>query len=86
MDICGERIILSKISMADLDLICKIECDKELWYFKEKVESGVNLIRNRYMERITETETGCNYDFVIHLIVEGTKTAVGLVHILDCQH
>jgi RimJ/RimL family protein N-acetyltransferase len=81
MDIFGERVLLSKISVADLDLICKIECDKELWYFKEKVESDIDLIRNRYMERITDTKTGRHNDFVISLTVEGTKIPIGLAHI-----
>lgn len=38
MDIFGERVLLSKISMADLDLICKIESDKALWFFIKSLE------------------------------------------------
>lgn len=81
MDIYGEKLLLSKISINDLDFICRIKCDKNLWYFEESVESDEKVVRDKYLHRIEESEKVSNYDFVVTLALDKSKTPIGLVHI-----
>lgn len=39
MKLQGERIELTLIAEQDLDFLCRMECDKELWHFEESVPS-----------------------------------------------
>ena len=81
MDIYSERLLLSKVSTDDLDLICKIECDKDLWYFEENVQSDEVVVRKKYIDKIGNKEKVRSYDFLIYMLVEGDKTPIGLVQI-----
>jgi [ribosomal protein S5]-alanine N-acetyltransferase len=80
MDIYGERLLLSRISIHDLDFICRTECDKDLWYFEEHVKSDEKVVRDSYLHKI-EKEYASSYHFVVTLLADRNKTPIGLVKI-----
>ena len=80
MEIYGERLILSKICIEDIDLICKIECDEAMWYFEESVQS-VDAVRKKYLSKINTSDTISSYDFIIHVLVDNEKIPIGLANI-----
>ncbi|RAL24225.1 GNAT family N-acetyltransferase [Thermoflavimicrobium daqui] len=81
MELSGEKILLSKISINDLDFICRIECNKNLWYFEEYVESDKNVVREEYIQKIEEKEKPTSYDFIVTIATDKSKTPIGLAQI-----
>lgn len=84
MDIHGEKVILSQVSMKDLDFICRIECDQNLWFFEEYVESDEAVVRKDYTSKIEEMEESDepgSYDFLVTLASDTSKTPIGLAQI-----
>ncbi|NRG46535.1 GNAT family N-acetyltransferase [Bacillus sp. CRN 9] len=80
MELVGEKIKLTKISINDLDFICRIECDKDLWYFEEYVYSDKNEVHEEYMNKIGE-ETPTSYDFIVTMNTDKSQTPIGLAQI-----
>ncbi|MCJ7841462.1 GNAT family N-acetyltransferase [Lederbergia sp. NSJ-179] len=81
MEISGEKIWLSRVSINDLDFICRIECDENLWYFEEYVESDENVVREEYIQRMEEKEKPTSYDFIVTAAVDKKKTPIGLAQV-----
>jgi hypothetical protein len=71
MELVSGSLFLSKISMDDLDFICRIECDEALWYYEESFEDDMNAVRKKYIQRIEDEGTGDNHDFIICLQEDG---------------
>lgn len=80
MELLGDKLLLSKVSINDLDFICRIECDKSLWKFEEFVHSNEDVVREEYIGKIERRKEG-NYDFIVNLEVDGRKTPIGLAQI-----
>ncbi|MBT2217393.1 GNAT family N-acetyltransferase [Virgibacillus dakarensis] len=80
MELFGERLLLSKISIDDLDFICRIECDENLWYFEEYVQSDEKVVREEYIHKIEENGKP-SYDFIVTLAADESKTPIGLAQI-----
>ena len=81
MELSGEKVVLSTISINELDFICRIECDKNLWYFEEYVQSNENVVREQYLHKIEEKERVRSYDFIVTLAEDSSKTPIGLAQI-----
>lgn len=82
MDMYGQRVVLSTISHDDLDFLCQIECDAQLWYFEESVPSDVDAVREKFVKRIEASSEKANrFDFVITLQADGDRTPIGLAQI-----
>lgn len=82
MDIAGQRVVLSTITHNDLDFLCRIECDTQLWYFEESVPSDVDAVRAKFVERIeASSEKATRFDFVITLLADGNRTPIGMAQI-----
>lgn len=78
----GERIELTSITEQDVDFLCRIECDKDLWHFEESVPS-VEEARENFLEKIAESEDdeGSSYDFVVRLVSDQAATPIGIAQI-----
>lgn len=81
MEINGEKVILSKITTKDLDFICRIESDENIWCFEESVQSDKQVIREEYLEKINEGDKTNSYDFIVRLAVDNEKTPIGIAQI-----
>lgn len=81
MELVSGSLFLSKISMDDLDFICRIECDEALWYYEESFEDDMNAVRKKYIQRIEDEGTGDNHDFIICLQEDGHIKKIGLAQI-----
>ncbi len=81
MELSGEQVLLSKISIDELDFICRIECDANLWYFEEYVQSNENVVREQYLHKIEGKERVRSYDFIVTLAEDSSKTPIGLAQI-----
>lgn len=81
MEIYGEKVMLSEISANDLDFICRIECDEDLWYFEESVESDEQVVREKYLHKISEDSQSNSLDFIVSLKVDDQMVPIGLAQI-----
>lgn len=79
MRIYGEKVVLSQVTTSDLDFICQLECDEDLWYFEEPEEKREEDVRQDYLERMETSDEPSNYDFVITLLEDNTP--IGLAQI-----
>ena len=80
MEIYGEHIILSRITNDDLDFICRIECDRDLWQFEESVPSDEQ-VRSNFLEKIREGDETASYDFIVRLANDKNRTPIGLAQV-----
>ncbi|GIO96047.1 aminoglycoside N(6')-acetyltransferase [Paenibacillus lautus] len=81
MEIYGENVILSRITSHELDFICRIECDRDLWHFEESVESDEQVVRSKYLDRINEGNETTTYDFIVSLVDDKMRTPIGLAQV-----
>ncbi|EMA6343527.1 GNAT family protein [Bacillus cytotoxicus] len=81
MELFGKKVLLSKVASHDVDFICRIECDSNLWYFEEYVESDKNVIYEEYIRKIKDTEQPTSYDFIVSIVVDKNKIPIGLAQI-----
>lgn len=49
MELSGDRLLLSKVSINDLDFICRVECDNSLWNYEELVQSNEDIVQERHI-------------------------------------
>ncbi|WP_413364488.1 GNAT family N-acetyltransferase [Lysinibacillus sp. 3P01SB] len=75
------NLFLSKISNDDLDFLCRLECDQALWHYEESVETDVNAVQKKYMQRIANEEKTQNHDFIICLQQDKRIEQIGLAQI-----
>lgn len=81
MKLSGEELLLTMASINDLDFICRVEYDKNLWYFEEYVESDKNVVREEYIQKIEEKEKPSGYDFIVTVAKDKSRTPIGLAQI-----
>ncbi|MBN3522306.1 GNAT family N-acetyltransferase [Paenibacillus apiarius] len=80
MEILGEKLLLSQITINDLDFICRIECDRCLWYFEEDLQTE-QAVREKYLHKINEIDDACSFDFIVSLTEDDKKTLIGLAQV-----
>jgi len=80
MEMSEDKVRLSRITVDDLDFICDIECDSELWQYEEAVQSDREVVRQTYLEKI-RNDDGHHYDFIVYLEAEGIRKPIGLAQI-----
>lgn len=73
MKLSGEKLLLTMASANDLDFICRIETDENLWYFEEYVESDKDVVREEYIQKIEEKENRTSYDFIVTIATDKNK-------------
>lgn len=78
MLIQGEKIKLLRVEENDLDFICELECNKEIWLYEEFVQSDKNKVRENYLKKMM---SNTSYDFIITTKIDGEDKAVGLAQI-----
>ncbi|WP_062109586.1 GNAT family N-acetyltransferase [Bacillus niameyensis] len=81
MKFSSGELWLSKVSLSDLDFICRIECDESLWSYEESIESDIDVVYKKYIERIDEDRKGQNYDFIVSLVDEIGRKPIGIAQI-----
>ncbi|OPA75382.1 GNAT family N-acetyltransferase [Paenibacillus selenitireducens] len=81
MTISGDKIILTAITMDDLDFISGIECDQQLWYYEESVQSDVLAVRERYAEKIKSTDEPTSYYYIVTRTNDSSKRPIGFAKI-----
>ncbi|MFD0590170.1 GNAT family N-acetyltransferase [Paenibacillus sp. GCM10027627] len=81
MNLYGNGIRLSKVSAADLDFICRVECDPSLWYFEEHVQWDENEVKLNFLEKMEQRDPISAYDFVVFLEEKERSTPIGLAQI-----
>lgn len=81
MELTGKKVRLTKVSAEDLDFIGSIECQEELWYYEEHVESDENIVKADYLRKIEENGEAGSHDFVVSLVSDPTHTPIGLAQI-----
>jgi len=77
MIISGNRITLKRVTEADLDFVCRVESDKELWRYNSSVETDHEQLRKTFEDRMRGDFA---YDFVMRL-GDPAGVAIGLVYI-----
>lgn len=80
MDVSGDKVKLSRITVDDLDFICEIECDSELWQYEEAVQTDREAARQSYLNKINGDDEH-HYDFIVYLRSEGIRNPIGLAQI-----
>lgn len=78
MKIDGNRISLSRITYDDLDFICELECNKNIWFFEDYVESDKSIVKEKYIEKL---DSHFSYDFIIKKLGDEQEIPVGLAQI-----
>lgn len=78
MKLAGKKVNLSGVTPDDLDFICELECNKDIWLFEEYIESDMNVVREKYLQKM---DTKHSYDFIIKSVIEGEVKRVGLAQI-----
>ncbi|KPH72255.1 MULTISPECIES: GNAT family N-acetyltransferase [Bacillaceae] len=87
MKLSGEKLLLTMASANDLDFICRIETDENLWYFEEYVESDKDVVREEYIQKIEEKENRTSYDFIVTIATDKNKKPIGLAQLWnDSEH
>ena len=81
MEIQGKKIWLASVTPEDLDFICNIERDRNLWFYKESVPSNDEEVREKYLQHIEEGADSGWYDFVVFLGADQERTPIGLAQI-----
>lgn len=67
MKLTSGNLFLKIISNKDLDFICQIECDRELWQYEESVETDLDTVWRKYSQRLADKAKPKRYDFLICL-------------------
>ncbi|REK74641.1 GNAT family N-acetyltransferase [Paenibacillus paeoniae] len=80
MDISGDKVQLFRVTVDDLDFLCDIECNSELWEYEETVESDREVVSQTFLDKIN-SEDEHQYDFIVCLEAEGIRTPIGLAQI-----
>lgn len=83
MDIQGEQVILSHLTVQDLEFMSRIECDSDLWYFEESVASDPLEVRDKYRGRLQADGDPGSYDFVVRRSGDPERTPVGIVQLWE---
>ncbi|MDT8977695.1 GNAT family N-acetyltransferase [Paenibacillus sp. chi10] len=78
MKIDGDRVFLSRVTSDDLDFVCELETNNDIWLFEEQVESDKGTVRGKYLEQMKSTS---QYNFVIKKEADGKSIPVGLAQI-----
>lgn len=52
MKLKGNRVTLSSVTKEDLDFLCELECNKDVWLYEEFVESDHNSVKSKYLEQM----------------------------------
>lgn len=78
MKIKGNRVSLSRVTSNDLEFISELECNNEIWFFEEYIESDKGVVKEKYLEKINSKHS---YDFIIEKIQDGVVIPVGIVQI-----
>ncbi|UVI29478.1 GNAT family N-acetyltransferase [Paenibacillus spongiae] len=81
MDVMGGMLELTRITEADVEFICKVECDADLWFFEEEVETDKHAVREKYLHRIKEDAEQSHYDFIVTLKTDQSITPIGLAQV-----
>lgn len=81
MEIIGKQVVLEKVTVHDLNFICRIECDEELWHYEEEVESDEEAVKEQYLQKINDADEATSYDFIIRLVKDTGNTPIGLAQI-----
>ncbi|MBK3494099.1 GNAT family N-acetyltransferase [Viridibacillus sp. YIM B01967] len=74
----GKNVIISRVTPDDLDFICELECNKDIWLFEEYVESDMKVVREKYLQKMN---TQYSYDFIVKSTIEGEVKPIGLAQI-----
>lgn len=75
------EIILTEITESDINFVCQIECDRDLWRYEESVPTDQLAVRKKYEERIKQKGKKDRFDFIITLQSDSTKTPIGIAQI-----
>lgn len=75
MEIKGKKIVLSTADFCDLDFICEVELNKDLWKYEEYVEKNIETIKSLYIDRINQKVRA--YDFIVNEFSTGNKVGIG---------
>ncbi|WP_060205678.1 GNAT family N-acetyltransferase [Sporosarcina koreensis] len=78
MKIDGKNVILSRFTPDDLDFICELECNKDIWLFEEFIESDMKVVRETYLKKMTSQHS---FDFVVKSTIDGDVKPIGLAQI-----
>ncbi|MBH5318886.1 GNAT family N-acetyltransferase [Paenibacillus sp. GSMTC-2017] len=81
MILLGDRLVLTQITHNDLDFVCNVECDQNLWYYEDFVHSDLDVVRENYIEKIEEEGERSSYDFIVSIKGDDHKTPIGLAQI-----
>lgn len=81
MKLTSGNLFLEIISNEDLDFICQIECDRELWQYEESVETDLDTVWRKYNQRLADKAKPKRYDFLICLQQGETIEKIGLAQI-----
>lgn len=80
-NISGDKIILTPITFDDVDFIGSIECNQQLWYYEESVQSDEQAVREKYVEKINSSKDPNSYDFIVTRADDKDHHPIGLAQI-----
>lgn len=78
MILAGQKINLARVKEENLDFICELECNRNIWIYEGFVQSDKSKVREDYLKKM---KSNTSYDFVITTKIDGEDKAVGLAQI-----
>lgn len=78
MNIIGERVILTRAVEGDIDFLCKIESDKDLWRYEESVKSNDDKLREQFRKQINGDTC---HNFIVTIKEDNQKPPIGCVSV-----
>ncbi|MEF3353870.1 GNAT family protein [Paenibacillus sp. GYB006] len=78
MKLKGNRVTLSSVTKEDLDFLCELECNKDVWLYEEFVENDHNVIKSKYLEQMN---SNTHVDFIMTIETDNEIKRIGLVQI-----
>lgn len=76
MEYNGERIRISRMTQDDLEFICEIDCNPNIWFFEEYIESDKSVLKTKYTEKLNSKSS---YDFIINIIESGNPIGIAQI-------
>ncbi|WIV21187.1 GNAT family protein [Paenibacillus polygoni] len=78
MKLKGNRVTLSSVTNEDLDFLCELECNEDVWLYEEFVENDHNIIKSKYLEQMN---SNTHVDFIMTIEADNEIKRSGLVQV-----
>ncbi len=78
MNIIGKKVILTRAVESDIDFLCKVESDKDLWIYEESVKNNDDKLREQFLKQINGDTC---HNFIVTIKDDDHKLPIGFVSV-----